>query len=744
MYEKSNNLKTKILSIFSDPVLIYTSLIMMSVMYHYHSSFTFVYGLITAVSGAVVFKFFDYMQKHQLVGSLGYIALFSAFMYLSAKAVREGAETYPLNFMVWFLTPQDALDFSQWYTIAIFLLFLIFMLSVVYYFTKVRYRVFMGFLIFIIPFTIYGKEYEKMPVAFIILLSVAYILIMVKYRQLKDSDSVEIVSGKETWKSIAVYAVIFATVSAVVPKPFINADRTVLETLISAEQFTDKLLAMLNVFQDTSSGDQFRNMTSQVPLYFVNSGEPLTFRTKSYTSYNYSNDSWSVSDNDRADILPYHTRSSVDISETGSLTQSILLASSLDSEFAEKYGLEKFSDINMLPSRTVKVYSVISDTQSAPVPPFALKLRDTSYAEDLALTNTGVLYANGNYKQRFGYNESFTFAYTPGSFLADRSNYELISLLSSYDCLELLDDALNALSSSAEYSDDWERVMNEYADYIDLYEQLTDYGDNQKIRELAEKLTKDCSNDYERAKVLESYFYLNNYNYDLTYQKSKGENAEDFIFNTKRGVCYEYATSMVLLARSLGIPARYCEGYNMSTQYANNRMNTNYIITGNDAHGFPELYISGFGWVPFEPTITNESEQENQDTATSTLAKAGIAIFVTAVLFLLGILLYPVVSHKIFIFRYRRKSPNDTVNAVMHRICRIYRIENVYTSSEASELVQKISGADISEVAVLFDRAVYGEAVLSEKDKEKVMEVYITAYQMLKDMKKSREQIKNN
>ena len=67
---------------------------------------------------------------------------------------------------------------------AFYLLFVLFMGSVIYYFTRVRYRIFMNFLIFIIPFSIYGKEYEKMPTLFIILLAVGYILLMVYYRQL--------------------------------------------------------------------------------------------------------------------------------------------------------------------------------------------------------------------------------------------------------------------------------------------------------------------------------------------------------------------------------------------------------------------------------------------------------------------------------------------------------------------------------------------------------------------------------
>lgn len=105
MQKNNNKFKLSVIKTVSDPVLIYTVIIMMSIMYHYKSEHTLIYGLASFIIGGLSFRFFDYMTKHKIIGSLGYIALFSVFMYAIGFTVNKGSESYPLNFGVWFLTP---------------------------------------------------------------------------------------------------------------------------------------------------------------------------------------------------------------------------------------------------------------------------------------------------------------------------------------------------------------------------------------------------------------------------------------------------------------------------------------------------------------------------------------------------------------------------------------------------------------------------------------------------------------
>lgn len=739
MQKNNNRFKDFILKIVCDPVLIYTVIIMMSIMYHYKSEHTVIYGIASFVIAGLSFRLFDYMTKHKFIGTVGYIALFLVFLYAVGFAQKKGEDSYPLSFGIWFLTPQDVLDYSRWYTIAVFLLFMIFMMSVIHYFTRIRYRIFMGFLIFIIPFAIYGKEYEKMPTYFIILLAVSYILIMVEFRQMQNTDDVEIVGRKNIWKSVTAYAVIFASVSAVFPKPEIEADRDLLDTLISAEQFTDRLTAMLGVFQDDTDGGQFRT-NSNVPVYYVSASEPLRLKLTTFSTYNYDSDSWAVEDFDKNFAETFETDNEsllnglVEFPETAGLAKAILNIAESNPDFAEKYGLSGLSpeQVTVPEKRWISVISNSGGSQFAPVPPLVQNFWSTSYEDNMALIHSGIIYANGS-PNRFSYGERFVFSYTPETFFMDSDNKSVIDRLSFVDYEEMLSDAFPDAEDGD--SDILYDEMKNYNSYSDI---LLDYGNSQKIHDLAQQITAGLTSDYDKARAIEAYFRDNGYVYDLDYRKADGDNAEDFIFNAKRGVCYEYATAMVLLARASGIPARYCEGYNMSQMYTNGTLNTNFIVTGNDAHGFPELYIRGFGWMSFEPTVAGDDTLQQDTTASDALTRAGVIILITALVLLACIMCYPVVSHKIFVFRYSRKSPNEAVRAVMNRIYRLSGKDAGYTSQELAEFMSDEWGADIFNTAELFDRAVYGEAVLSEIDKENAMDSYIVTYKILKEKKRIR------
>ncbi|MCL1800362.1 MAG: transglutaminase-like domain-containing protein [Promicromonosporaceae bacterium] len=70
----------------------------------------------------------------------------------------------------------------------------------------------------------------------------------------------------------------------------------------------------------------------------------------------------------------------------------------------------------------------------------------------------------------------------------------------------------------------------------------------------------------------------------------------DFL-EQRTGFCQHFASAMVMLARSMDIPARFAMGFLGGT-----RMGDEFMVTGRDAHAWAELYFPGTGWVRFEPT----------------------------------------------------------------------------------------------------------------------------------------------
>lgn len=70
-----------------------------------------------------------------------------------------------------------------------------------------------------------------------------------------------------------------------------------------------------------------------------------------------------------------------------------------------------------------------------------------------------------------------------------------------------------------------------------------------------------------------------------------------FLLESRQGYCTYFATAFVLLARAEGIPARFVQGYCVPAQGPGE-----VEVYSDMAHAWPEVYIPGVGWIPFEPT----------------------------------------------------------------------------------------------------------------------------------------------
>lgn len=84
-----------------------------------------------------------------------------------------------------------------------------------------------------------------------------------------------------------------------------------------------------------------------------------------------------------------------------------------------------------------------------------------------------------------------------------------------------------------------------------------------------------------------------------------GEPVEDPLSRflvTRQGFCTQFASAMVMMARSEGIPARFAIGYLPGTADGDVR-----TVVGADAHAWPELHFEGVGWLRFEPTPSTQS-----------------------------------------------------------------------------------------------------------------------------------------
>ncbi len=729
--------KTSLL--IGDNVLIYTVLLITSVMYYYRSSLTLLWFLISLVLVKLIFMIFGFMEKHKLLGTLIYMALFTGGMYLIGMAIKTGRKKYPISFILWFITTQDALEYSKWYTIAVFIFCVGFFASVVYYFTKIRYRMSMSFLVFMIPFVIYGKESRQMPAVLIILLSVLFIVNAIIFNNIRNGDDSEKVGRKNIFQSILVYVMSFGIIASLFPKPNIKEDRTYLESLINMDAFTDMLISRLNVFNTESSSGKFNSLTTNDRiLYYANSDEPLRLKTQVFTDYDFSNDIWN-SDYDNYNFKPY-----IFAKDPSEIIKLIVLCSELDNDFLKKYNINNtFKDIPKAEEKELYLYSLNYNSILLPVPSWLIDadLNQHIYGE---FSDFGTLRGEDN--ASIPINAGYRLKYYSDSFLYNSGVYEIISNLTFDNAFEMYSDMYNILKDNGKSTE----ALTMSIAINDVYnaKHNLDYNDNQKIYDLAMEITDGITSDYEKALAIEKYFLLNDFTYDLTYRKGSNENAETFLFETKRGVCYEYATAMVLLSRACGIPARYAEGFNMNQTYADENISSerrqnipNYVIKVKDAHGFPELYISGIGWTSFEPTLSNNIIDYKKVDVSKGIYTSGIILAVLLVFGLIIFRFYPEIYNCFFTIKIKssKTTPEMATMLIFVRVREIFKYGKDVTAEELYQNLLLSNQADISLLKNLFEKSSYGKIKLSENDKKKVIELYSDLYDKFKKSRKERK-----
>ena len=125
----------------------------------------------------------------------------------------------------------------------------------------------------------------------------------------------------------------------------------------------------------------------------------------------------------------------------------------------------------------------------------------------------------------------------------------------------------------------------------------------ERVRLLAEEITEEHESVYEKARAL-AWHLRDNYEYAFATEDDEalpeGRDAVDwFLFDTKKGTCGQFSSAFVVLARSVGIPARVVSGWVISEGVERQ------TVYADQAHQWAEVAFEGIGWRRFEPTPFN-------------------------------------------------------------------------------------------------------------------------------------------
>ncbi len=121
-----------------------------------------------------------------------------------------------------------------------------------------------------------------------------------------------------------------------------------------------------------------------------------------------------------------------------------------------------------------------------------------------------------------------------------------------------------------------------------------------RVRELAQALAAGSPSTYDTIQAMTRWIATHTkYSLNPPRLDDDDDAIETFLFDDQRGFCEQIATSLVVMLRSVGIPARLTVGYAAGKR---NPFSGLYEVRASDAHAYTEVLFPGVGWQAFDPT----------------------------------------------------------------------------------------------------------------------------------------------
>ena len=242
----------------------------------------------------------------------------------------------------------------------------------------------------------------------------------------------------------------------------------------------------------------------------------------------------------------------------------------------------------------------------------------------------------------------------------------------------------------------------------------------------------------------------NNYIYDLDYIPPD-PSVEYFLFESKRGSCTHYATAFVLMARSVGLTARYAEGF---APDITGRSNV-FSVKDSCSHAYPEVYIQNMGWIVFEPTVASDYNGVSTRTDNTgfnikidyslvfVICVISGAAMVIALVILAAV---PVISEKRFVKRVSSGLPDESIKQIYLRLSRktaakLIKHGDALTPYEFSKQIEKLTGCDTGDFAYITENALF-DSRADDRDRQKALSVYLNIREAVKNCVKEQKKIR--
>ena len=122
----------------------------------------------------------------------------------------------------------------------------------------------------------------------------------------------------------------------------------------------------------------------------------------------------------------------------------------------------------------------------------------------------------------------------------------------------------------------------------------------QRTIDLATSLRTPGESTYDTILAYEAWLGANTeYDLDAPVPADGADAVDDFLFESRLGFCEQIASTLTIMLRSQGVPARLATGYVPGER---DRVSGVWNVRGTDAHAWVEVWFPQTGWQPFDPT----------------------------------------------------------------------------------------------------------------------------------------------
>ena len=147
----------------------------------------------------------------------------------------------------------------------------------------------------------------------------------------------------------------------------------------------------------------------------------------------------------------------------------------------------------------------------------------------------------------------------------------------------------------------------------------------------ARRATEGVTGTYDQVLALQRWMgSRTEYSLDAPLSPTGVDVVDHFLFESRRGWCEQIASSLVVLARANGIPARLVSGFVPEDR---DPVTGTFVVRARDAHAWAEVWFAGVGWVPFDPTadVPLAGADESGETIGQWLARHAVVLLIGAV-----------------------------------------------------------------------------------------------------------------